>query len=209
MDLDKFIADVKAHSTYEDLVDFARKKVLHGTPYVFKDREEEYYEFRKLIANKFNISFHEVYIMGSAKLGFSHVKRTVFSLDSDVDVALISDELFDRYMKKIASFQMKKRSRPSSFTEETLRKYHEFLEYAAIGWMRPDMLPVSFDMKVIKDEWFDYFRSISSGKTSVGNYEVKAGVFKTYKHLEDYIVEGLAKVRDRKSFGGIKNDNAD
>jgi hypothetical protein len=46
------------------LVDCCRKYVLHGTPFVFLNRENEYYEFRKRIAEKFNIAFHEVYITG-------------------------------------------------------------------------------------------------------------------------------------------------
>jgi len=73
--------------------------------------------------------------------------------------------------------------------------YHEFLEYTAIGWIRPDKLPISFQMKGFKDDWFEFFRSISYGKSEVGNYQVTAGVFKTYEHLENYLLSGINDIK--------------
>src|ERR1700730_7077144 len=77
------------------LLDFCRKYNLHGTPKIFTGCEDRYYDFRKRIAVKFNINFHEVYITGSAKLGFNPHKRQLFSYDSDVDVAIVSASLYD------------------------------------------------------------------------------------------------------------------
>ena len=76
--------------------------------------------------------------------------------------------------------------------------YHEFLEYVALGWIRPDKLPVSFQMRVFKDDWFNFFRSISGGKSEVGNYQVNAGVFKSYRHLESYTLSGIKDVKKTK-----------
>ena len=74
--------------------------------------------------------------------------------------------------------------------------YHVFLEYVALGWIRPDKLPISFQMKTMKNDWFSFFDSISYGKSQVGNYKVHAGVFKSYEHLENYIVSGLQDIRN-------------
>lgn len=62
------------------------------------------------------------------------------------------------------------------------------------GWMRPDKLPVSIQNETIKDDWFNYFRSISNGKSSVGNYSVSGGLFKNYFYLEKYYTESLYKI---------------
>jgi hypothetical protein len=78
-----------------------------------------------------------------------------------------------------------------------IEKYHKFLEYGAIGWMRPDLLPTSFRIKDIKSDWFDFFDSISNGKSEVGNYKVTAGAFKSYAHLESYTLSGLRSVRSK------------
>ena len=72
--------------------------------------------------------------------------------------------------------------------------YHRFLEYSAIGWIRPDKLPLSFSLSNLKEDWFNFFGSISNGKSEVGNYKVSAGIFRTYAHLETYLLEGLTEV---------------
>lgn len=66
------------------------------------------------------------------------------------------------------------------------------------GWMRPDKLPVSIQNETIKEDWFSYFRSISNGKSSVGNYLVAGGLFKNYSYLEKYYTESLYKVFSEK-----------
>ena len=96
---------------------------------------------------------------------------------------------------------MRYRKARATVQEEELKTYHEFLEYTAMGWIRPDKLPISFQMKAIKKDWFDFFESISNGKSPVGNYKVSAGVFKSYGHLEDYIVSGLKDIRNRNLVG--------
>lgn len=173
------------------LLDFCRKSVLHGTPSIFHNSEDEFYEFRKRVAQNFGISFNDVYITGSAKLGFSPHKKTVFSLDSDIDVAIVSQELFDKIMESIRVYQMRLRDARMSVSQSEIKKYHKFLEYGAIGWMRPDHLPISFRVRELKDSWFNFFDSISYGKSEVGNYKVNAGVFKTYRHLEQYTFSGM------------------
>lgn len=58
----EFIAELKLQTTDELLLDFCRKHVLHGIPFVFHARDDDYYEFRKRISLNFDIPFHEVYI---------------------------------------------------------------------------------------------------------------------------------------------------
>jgi hypothetical protein len=53
-------------------------------------------------------------------------------------------------------------------------------------------------MNAFKDDWFEFFRSISYGKSEVGNYKVNAGVFKSYQHLEDYTFEGIINLKKSK-----------
>lgn len=191
MNLNEFYIELETLNDKEKLLDFCRKYVLHGTPFVFKHKDDDFYEFRKRIANNFLIPFHEVYITGSGKLGFSPFKNKIFDYDSDIDVAIISPILFKNIMKGIARYQMQFRNNRTVVRERELKMYHEFLEYVAIGWIRPDKLPISFQMQAVKNNWFDFFQNISYGKSEVGNYKVNAGVFQTHTHLEDYIFSGL------------------
>ncbi|WP_444999211.1 hypothetical protein [Halomonas mongoliensis] len=190
---------LKEKETDEDVLDFCRKHVLHGTPHIFYSRDDEFYEFRKRISCKFKIPFNEIYITGSGKLGFSPFKRKEFDYDSDIDVALVSEKLFDEIMSDIAKYQMVLRQNREVVHVREIKMYHSFLEYTALGWIRPDKLPVSFQMKALKDDWFEFFRSISDGRSEVGNYQVNAGVFKTYQHLEDYTFSGIKSLKKSKA----------
>ncbi|WP_093383948.1 hypothetical protein [Rugamonas rubra] len=199
--MDKFLSALAATVDDDALLDFCRRRNLHGTPVVFGGNEDAYYEFRKRIANHFEISFHDVIITGSAKLGFSPHKSKAFDYDSDIDVAIISGKLYDQVMASIHDYQMELRGNRKAVSEYELNKYHKFLEYGAIGWMRPDLLPSSFRVSTLKKRWFDFFSSISYGKSEVGNYKVTAGAFKSYDHLERYALSGLFTLRTKLKIG--------
>jgi hypothetical protein len=75
----------------------AKVFLLEGTPYVFKASPMKYVIFREQVAERFSIGSQDVCIVGSAKLGFSPspVKfGKKFQEESDVDVVVISEELF-------------------------------------------------------------------------------------------------------------------
>ena len=201
--MEEFLATLAATHDEEALLDLCRKRSLHGTPFVFRGEEDAYYEFRKKIANNFKVNFHEVFITGSAKLGFSPHKKKIFDYDSDIDVAIISSKLYDRIMSSIHDYQMALRENRKAVSDDEIGLYHKFLEYGAIGWMRPDLLPTSFLIEEIKREWFDFFNSISYGKSEVGNYKVTAGAFKSYSHLERYTVSGLRSLRTKLQVGAL------
>ena len=81
MDLESFNDALEEQNTEDQALDFCRKYLLHGTPYVFMNRDNEFYEFRKKIGIKFDIPFYEIYITGSAKLGFSSFKKKELSVE--------------------------------------------------------------------------------------------------------------------------------
>lgn len=193
--MENFFRSIKEITTDDLLMDFCRKRVLHGTPKIFEGQEDNFYEFRKKIAEKFNVEFHEVFITGSAKLGFSPYKQREFSLDSDIDVAIVSTSLYDLIMESIHFYQMQLRESRKAVSEKEIKQYHKFLEYGAIGWMRPDLLPISFRVESLKNDWFEFFNSISYGRSEIGDYKVSAGVFKSFKHLERYSFSGLQSLK--------------
>ncbi|MDJ0578429.1 hypothetical protein [Crocosphaera sp.] len=193
-ELKTFFDNVRQLKNEEEITDFCRKYLIHGIPYIFTDNQDNYYEFRKRIANQFDINFYEIYITGSAKLGFSPFKEKKFDDDSDIDVAIISPQLYEKMLEPIYEYQMELRKARKSITIRELEKYHSFLEYTAIGWIRPDKLPFSFDVGILKDSWFDFFKSISYGRSEVGNYKVSAGVFKSYSYFERYTISSLKRI---------------
>jgi hypothetical protein len=195
VNLDDFKSSLLKIDNDFDLIDLCRKKILHGVPYIFEGKEDDYYEFRKKISQRFDIDFHEVFITGSAKLGFSPYKLKIFDYDSDIDIAIVSSKLYEKILDSIYDYQIELRRARRAITDKELRMYYSFLEYTAMGWIRPDKLPLSFQLDKLKTQWFDFFNSISYGRSEAGNYKVSAGVFKTYQHFEQYTVGGFRELK--------------
>lgn len=58
MTRDDFLLALKVSGDANHLVDTCRRHLLHGTPHVFNGREDEFFEFRRRIADKFEVGFH-------------------------------------------------------------------------------------------------------------------------------------------------------
>ncbi len=192
MTLDDYNNEISKLDSTEKQCLFVQKYLFHGIPCVFEDNEEKYFDFRNRIAQHFNIGFHEVFIVGSAKLGFSPHKNTEFSFDSDVDVVLVNESLFEDFYRKIREYQYQFDDARSVVRDNEILMYNDFLRYLVKGWMRPDKLPISFQVKLLKNEWFEFFNSISNGQSEIGNYKVNGGLFKNYEYLEKYYTKGVA-----------------
>lgn len=187
----EFNDNLKVADDQDKRLKFVQKFLFHGTPFVFQGRESDYFEFRNRIANKFNVGFHEVFIVGSAKLGFSYHKDTEFDYDSDIDVVIVNEKLFEEFYFKITEYQYTLDRLYRTVNMKELKIYSEFLRYLVKGWMRPDKLPTSFQVNLLKSEWFDFFASLSNNKCEVGNYKVTAGLFKNYTYLEKYYTRSV------------------
>lgn len=82
----------------------AKVFLLEGTPYVFAQSPMKYMVFREQVADRFQVGYQDVCVVGSAKLGFSPSPQKfgkVFAEESDVDVVIISDKLFDQGTLKL------------------------------------------------------------------------------------------------------------
>ena len=99
------IAEAQSDDEYLRIV---RKYLIHGIPYVFEDDPNRYYDFREQIAKHWHVGFQEVLILGSGKLGYSYHKDSEFSTESDIDVAIINQSLFESFYQEIRNFQYRK-----------------------------------------------------------------------------------------------------
>ncbi len=192
-DFQKLINQANSDEDYSVLV---RKYLFHGIPFIFNNRESDYYDFRAEIANQWKVRFHEVLIVGSAKLGYSYYKKTQFTLNSDIDVAIVNPCLFENFVNAVAEIQYKIDRSEIRMTQGSMTEYNRFLKYMIKGWMRPDLLPAYMKGIFNKDNWFKYFNSISYGKSLAGDYKISAGLFKNFDYMEKYYVESLKRSRN-------------
>lgn len=194
MKKEELLEKISNASSNEDFLRIVRKYLIHGVPFVFKDNPELYYDFREQIARHWNVGFQEVLIMGSGKLGYSYHKNSKFSFESDIDVAIVNPRLFEDFYKAIKDFQYRKDQGIEILTSHEEKEYNEFLAYMIKGWMRPDKLPMKISGKLSKQEWFNYFKSISYENNLAGNYKVSAGLFKNFDYMEYYYLNSLKKL---------------
>jgi hypothetical protein len=154
-DIDRFKADLSNSSlSHNEIVD---RHILFGTPYIFKAEEDKYYSLKRVIASEFDVSTSNVVMVGSAKLGYSIAPKKLWrpiQENSDIDMVIISDQLFDSFWKQLLDFNINLTYR----TEKDQEMYNEFLEYFFKGWLRPDKFPFKYPSK---QKWFDFFSSIS------------------------------------------------
>ena len=132
-------------------------------------------------------------IVGSAKIGFTlrhkpargdeseRLPFAEFNAGSDVDVAIISDRLFDDIWKACFSFWHTSGYANAGAYWPTGK---HFRDYFFRGWMRPDHLPSQGSFKY-KNDWFDYFRRLTSARAA-GDYKITAGLYRESYFLEAY-----------------------
>ena len=182
-----FKADLENDAiTNEEIVN---KYISFGTPYIFQDDEGQYHRLKQHIATKYSINNTEIIMIGSAKLGFSIAPIKIwkfFSDDSDIDVAIISESLFNLFWKELFDFNISLVIR----TEQEESKYRSFLEYFFKGWLRPDLFPFEFEQKW---GWFDFFRGISH--EDFEGRKIAAAIFKEHFFFQRYHSRNIQEIR--------------
>lgn len=166
-----------------------RKYLLHGTPLCYSENEDLYFELKNMVADQFNISTTKIVMVGSAKLGFSiapHKLWKKFDDESDIDIVVISESLYDQYWKELLDFNIDVKARTG--TEDS--NYRKFLEYFLKGWIRPDLFPFKYSGK---EAWFDFFNKISYGK--FGNHKIAAAIFRNEYFFEHYHMRNINQLR--------------
>lgn len=193
MTIEDFTEELKTCTTDQLKSRFIEKNLVHGIPFVFNGNEGEYYSFREKIATKYNVQINDVFIVGSSRLGFSYEKNTAFSLESDIDVVIVNEELYEIYQQEICEYQYQIDRLRKTITVGELEQYNQFLSYFIKGWMRPDKIPSSFDIDLLRDNWFQFFKTLSNGKSEVGNFKVSAGLFKNMNYFKKYHLQSITR----------------
>ncbi|HVX26876.1 MAG TPA: hypothetical protein VHB70_11070 [Parafilimonas sp.] len=176
-----------------DLV--VQKYLVDGPVYFFETyypNTDEEFNFKKDLSDSLNVHLRDIVIVGSSKLGFSikpdktelrlyqykefdfNYKNNVESKKSDLDVAIVSNSLFDSQLLNVYNHTL-------SYTIETYSYYKKkmFAFYILKGWLRPDYLPGKYSITPeINDVQKKY-----KGKYS---RSVNIGIYKSWHFFETY-----------------------
>lgn len=190
-----FKADLAALTRSEMFTKYVESDACYGLPQI------DQHTLRATIADNFALDPKDVIIVGSAKLGFTLTFKEAkspteedrppfspFSDRSDVDVAIVSDRLFDDMWKRCFEFwHLSGYSKAASYWP----RGKNFRDYIFRGWMRPDCLPTEASIP-LRTEWFEFFREMTNARLA-GDFPIKAGLYRERYFLERYQWQSLDK----------------
>lgn len=164
-----------------------RERILHGATYAID--EEQHFDLKRRIAGELGTDMNtEVFVVGSAKLGFSIAPRkryVKFNDHSDIDVAIVSHALYQRVWHEAHEYSL-------SGADWTNRE--RFERYLAWGWIRPDQLPRS-ESFTFSNAWFEFFRDLQRRRVA-GPFKVAAAIYHDMSFLIQYQRSSVALCRE-------------
>jgi hypothetical protein len=165
---------------------FVREHILHGPCAAIEEGMQ--FDLKQRIAEKFSIeATTDVFIVGSAKLGFSiapQKRYRAFGDSSDVDVAIVNHELYQRIWHELQGYKDSGADWP---------KRASFERFLAWGWIRPDKLPQSASFS-FSNEWWEFFRAMQKARAA-GPYKVAGAIYHDISFLVRYQVTSVAACR--------------
>ncbi len=200
----ELVSRIDSHSV------LAKVFLLEGVPFVFKQSPMKYVIFREQVADRFGVGSQDVCIVGSAKLGYSpspYKFGTPFSETSDVDVVVISDELFDRGSRALFTelhqldpplhqirpyLYDKKTGTPPEIPLKHWRKFKEAARNFIYQNFNPGLLSRDHPLR---SEIFDAISSTSGLFLALAPQvfvsKLRCRAFRTWKSAEDYYANSL------------------
>ena len=149
----------------------------------------------------------EVLVVGSASTGFSlspDAYPRAFHDYSDIDVAVVSEELFDTVWKSLLEWGHPRRYRLPELESQWFKDREDDVFW---GWITPgrlyfDGLRYKEDLGGARDfrvKWFNFFRSLGTQfpDSPLSSHEVNGRLYRTRAHLLAYHSESLRRLRYR------------
>jgi hypothetical protein len=169
-----------------DARDMCRRFLIFGSCTQLDD--ERYYALKAAVAENFEVHPNEIIVVGSTKLGFSIApgkRYRAFGETSDIDVAIVSTQLFDRVWHEIFSYLDSARS---------WEDRRAFTNYFVHVWVRPDKLPPGENFQFTED-WFEFFRALSNSR-DFGDIKIAGALYRDWIFLEKYQESCILKCRE-------------
>lgn len=156
-----------------------RKHITTGEPAGIDG--EAYFVLRNVVADEFELHPSAVVLVGSSRMGFSIVPKKRYRkvrAHSDLDLALISSERFDRYWDDVFAYSLVAPAWKHS------PEYQQFVKMLFAGWIDPRGLPSvpRFERTV---QWTDFFDRLMRSR-QFGRRRITARLYRTWSRLEAY-----------------------
>jgi hypothetical protein len=183
MALNKHQLEFRRRLKTDDADTMVRRYLIHGSSFALSD--DLFFELKAEVASHFKVHTSNVIMVGSGKLGFSLAptqRFRPFRDDSDIDLTIISEMLFDQIWSEVFRFS----SSGAYWPDES-----KFKGYLFRGWIRPDQLPPARNFS-IRNDWWEFFRELTNSGRYGRGHKINAGLFKNWHFFEAYQTKTFA-----------------
>lgn len=162
-----------------NLVDVIRKHITTGDPATLDPAT--YFELRSRIAGRYQLHPNQVIVVGSSRMGFSlkPEKRFTERTPKDVDIAVVSEPLFNEYWDMI--FEQVRHNRQWATSS---RRNQRFVRCLFAGWITPEELEPIPSFRPAR-EWAEFFDELTR-KRICGIRRINGRLYRSWDRLEAY-----------------------
>lgn len=179
----------------QDVLDIVRNVIFKGVPFSFARQPDIYLQMVNQIAVGLSVSAGNVCVVGSARLGFSLAPErfgTPFGEHSDIDVFVVSPELFDKSWFNILAYRKTPWARLKPPTRKQLDAHREE-HFVFRGWIYPNSISQALD---IGENWMNTFNGLST-IPELSDLDIKGRLYRTWNHAEIYHRQGLIAIKNK------------
>lgn len=175
---------VKSHNWYfSDYLHFSQDEILDKMDY-----------FKEIVSTMLNVNFHNVQIVGSAKVGYSLSPDKLFSPfhddcpdkpSSDIDIAIISERLYKRFWDQLRQVKRIRYMQAyyNHLTESIFRGYINEKDLMKVNGMREEWESMIRPINVVLQDTLGFIHPIT--------YRV----YRSWEDLEEYQLIGISRAK--------------
>jgi hypothetical protein len=181
----------------------AKRYLLTGVPYIFKEHPLQYISFCETVARNLDIGSHDVAVVGSTRIGYSlspDTFGTPVRPGSDVDTVVVSENLFKGGMEQVldwlADIEWREEKELVFIDVKTLDNLQSCARNFRNGFLAPNLLP---DGNQFKQRVFSALNEVATQLLAMKPpgpvWKVRCRIFDTWKSAEGHYASSLRRLK--------------
>jgi hypothetical protein len=172
-------------------IEIVEEHLIKGVPFAFRDNAALYERLLQTLSHDLELGANSITLVGSGRIGFSlspHTFGTPFSVESDLDILIVSEDLFDA-----AWFDMVRLGRKYFSLETKVRNWVTAHRTNNVFWgfIEPGRLP---GVVHFAGNWFRTFHGLSRHQ-ELARRDVSGRLYRTWDHVRIHQLHTLRKIQ--------------
>jgi hypothetical protein len=186
-----------------DVRDVVQHQIFEGPVHAFRQRPADLHVLRQHLVSHLHLAAEGIIVVGSAKTGFSLSPDNFprpFGVESDIDVVVVSETLFDAYWTICLEYFYPRRAGMLPRADHQWlrdRKHDVFWGRFVPHYMRYEGLSFPEVLRPLRDlstAWFNAFRSLSTYEQFRGR-DITGRLYRSWNHALAYHADGLRQIK--------------